>query len=252
MSRSIVSMDEHTIKTIWPYNLAYAAWCSGLGTVDKHDLSFALCIDPKALIDVTDKELNEKESHLIHLYFEKGMTYDEIASEIDRTRERVRQVIEKALRKLRYPGRSKRYSLHSWSKLNELIKENEDCKKEAAVLKFERENLEDHIKKFYDSEEYQKFAQKMLVEEFMDSYIDILELPVRVYNCLTRHSWHNLGNRNMTVRVLTSMTFEDVRGIKNIGQRTIEDILYRLNYYELGLKDMNWDQYQEMIKKGEI
>lgn len=252
MSRSIITMDEHTIKTIWPYNLAYAAWCSGLGTVDKHDLSFALCIDPKALIDVTDKELNEKESHLIHLYFEKGMTYDEIASEIDRTRERVRQIIEKALRKLRYPGRSKRYSLHSWSKLNELIKENEDCKKEAAVLKFERENLEDHIKKFYDSEEYQKFTQKMLVEEFMDSYIDILELPVRAYNCLTRHSWRNLGNRNMTVRVLTSMTFEDVRGIKNIGQRTIEDILYRLNYYELGFKDMNWDQYQEMIKKGEI
>ncbi len=239
MSRSIVTMDEHTIKTIWPYNLAYAAWCSGLGTVDKHDLSFALCIDPKALIDATDKELTERESHLIHLYFEKGMTYDEIASEIDRTKERVRQVIGKALRKLRYPGRSKCYSLYSWSKLNELIEENEDCKKEAAALKFERENLEDHIKNFYDSEEYQSFARKQLINEFMDSYIDILELPVRVYNCLARYSWNKLGNRHMTVRDLTSMTFEDVRGIKNIGQRTIEDILYRLNYYELGLKDMN-------------
>lgn len=252
MSRSIITMDERTIKTIWPYNLAYAAWCSGLGTVDKHDLSFALCIDPKALIDVTDKELTERESHLIHLYFEKGMTYDEIANEIDRTRERVRQVIGKALRKLRYPGRSKRYSLHSWSKLNELIKENEDCKKEAAVLKFERENLEDHIKNFYDSEEYQSFARKQLINEFMDSYIDILELPVRVYNCLARYSRNKFGNWHMTVRVLTSMTFEDARGIKNIGQRAIEDILYRLNYYELGLKDMNWDQYQEMTKKGEI
>lgn len=252
MSRSIVAMDEHTIKTIWPYNLAYAAWCSGLGTVNKHDLSFALCIDPKALIDVTDKELTERESHLIHLYFEKGMTYDEIASEIDRTRERVRQVIGKALRKLRYPGRSKRYSLHSWSKLNSLIEENERSNKEAAVLKLEYANLEDRIKNFYDSEEYQSFARKQLINEFMDSYIDILELSVRSYNCLTRYNLKKSGKRNMTVKELTSMTFEQVRSIKNLGQKALEDILYRLNYYELGLKDMNWNQYQEMTKKGEI
>lgn len=243
MSRSIVTMDEHTIKTIWPYNLAYAVL---------EDLNYAVCIDPKALIDITDKDLNERESKLIHLYYENGMTYDEIANEIERTRERVRQVIAKGLRKLRHPSRSKCYSLQSWTKLNELIEENESSKKEVAVLKLEYANLEDRIKQFYGSEEYQKFAQKMLIEEFMDSYIDILELPVRAYNCLTRYSRHILGNQHMTVRVITSMTFEQVYSIRNLGRKSIEDILYRLNYYELGLKDMNWDQYQEMIKKGEI
>lgn len=243
MSRSIITMDERTIKTIWPYNLAYAVY---------DDLNFAVCIDPKALIDITDKDLNERESKLIHLYYENGMTYDEIANEIERTRERVRQVIAKGLRKLKHPSRSNCYSLQSWTKLSELIKENESSKKEIAVLKLEYANLEDRIKKFYGSEEYQKFAQKILIEEFMDSYIDILELSVRAYNCLTRYSRRNLDKQYMTVKELTSMTLEDVQGIKNIGQRTIEEILYRLNYYELGLKDMNWDQYQEMIKKGEI
>ena len=98
MSRSIITMDERTIKTIWPYNLAYAV-CD--------DLNFAVCIDPKALIDITDKDLNERESKLIHLYYENGMTYDEIANEIDRTRERVRQVISKGLMAAGFPVSSK-------------------------------------------------------------------------------------------------------------------------------------------------
>jgi len=37
-----------------------------------------------------------------------GMTLDEIAEELDIHRERARQIIEKALRKLRHPSRSKR------------------------------------------------------------------------------------------------------------------------------------------------
>ena len=40
--------------------------------------------------------------------------------------------------------------------------------------------------------------------------------------------------------------------LRGCGQKTIEDILYKLSLFDLGLKDMNWDQYQEMIKKGEI
>ena len=55
--------------------------------------------------------LSEKEATIIKLYFginaEKGMTLDEIAQQFKITKERVRQIKERGLTKLRYKARSK-------------------------------------------------------------------------------------------------------------------------------------------------
>jgi len=57
------------------------------------------------------ESLSEKEAIIIKLYFginaEKGMTLDEIAQQFKITKERVRQIKERGLTKLRYKARSK-------------------------------------------------------------------------------------------------------------------------------------------------
>jgi RNA polymerase primary sigma factor len=60
--------------------------------------------------------LSEKEATIIKLYFginaEKGMTLDEIAQQFKVTKERVRQIKERGLTKLRYKTRSKNLKLY--------------------------------------------------------------------------------------------------------------------------------------------
>ena len=65
----------------------------------------------KIEIDRVLKTLSPRESHIIRLFYgigeESTMTLDEIGESIDLTRERVRQIKEKALRKLRHVSKSK-------------------------------------------------------------------------------------------------------------------------------------------------
>ena len=55
--------------------------------------------------------LTPREADIIRLYFgltdRPGMTLEEIGSEFDLTRERVRQIKEKAIRRLKHTSRSK-------------------------------------------------------------------------------------------------------------------------------------------------
>lgn len=52
--------------------------------------------------------LSPRQEYVIYKVFWQGCDYQEIADEFDVTRERVRQVYQKALRKLRSPNRISR------------------------------------------------------------------------------------------------------------------------------------------------
>lgn len=59
----------------------------------------------KKLIDNALSTLTEKEQHVIKLRFEEEMTYEQASHVMKVTRERIRQIEAKALRKLRHPSR---------------------------------------------------------------------------------------------------------------------------------------------------
>ena len=67
------------------------------------------------------KTLNDRESEVIRLYFglsnEHSFTLEEIGEKFNLTRERVRQIKEKAIRRLRHTSRSKNASHISWIKI---------------------------------------------------------------------------------------------------------------------------------------
>ena len=92
--------------------------------------------------------------------------------------------------------------------------------------------LSEHLKSFIDLSENAKTAEIMVEKEednkgkVLDMNIDELELSVRSYNCLKRAGIN-------TVEELTNKTSEDMMKVRNLGRKSLEEVLAKLK--ELGL-----------------
>ena len=93
--------------------------------------------------------------------------------------------------------------------------------------------LSEHLKLFINLSENAKNAEVMIEKEddekekVLEMSIDELELSVRSYNCLKRAGIN-------TVEELTNRTPEDMMKVRNLGRKSLEEGLAKLN--ELGLR----------------
>ena len=93
--------------------------------------------------------------------------------------------------------------------------------------------LSEHLSLFIDLSENAKTAEVMVEKEddekekVMEMSIDELELSVRSYNCLKRAGIN-------TVEELTNKTSEDMMKVRNLGRKSLEEVLAKLK--ELGLQ----------------
>lgn len=222
MSRNIMSLfellDSYKPEELWPNNLLKALFV---------DIPL---YDPDALLETIRQGLTERECDVIFKYYRDGMTYDEIAKKYDRTRERIRQIHNKALRKLKHKSRCEKYILRDYEYIEGLQKTID--------------RLSDYVL------ELEKILDKVpesIKEGVIESNKTILELPdlyVRSYNCLTRYARKNLNQKELYIGQLTDMTLEEVMSIRNIGKGSIKNILLSLkNYGGLQLKDCSYDDY---------
>ena len=92
--------------------------------------------------------------------------------------------------------------------------------------------LSEHLSLFIDLSENAKMAEVMVEkdedekEKVLEMSIDELELSVRSYNCLKRAGIN-------TVEELTNKTSEDMMKVRNLGRKSLEEVLAKLK--ELGL-----------------
>lgn len=92
--------------------------------------------------------------------------------------------------------------------------------------------LSEHLNLFIDLSENAKTAEVMVEKEndekekVLEMNIDELELSVRSYNCLKRAGIN-------TVEELTNRTAEDMMKVRNLGRKSLEEVLAKLK--ELGL-----------------
>lgn len=209
MSKRSKPLDiEKDYKKIWPYNLTYEIFSE-----IKH-------IDVSVFTQIIEEELKEKEADVIFCYYRDGKTLDEIGEKYSLTRERIRQIKAKAVRKLRYPHRAKRYILYSYDGITELQNKLSDLQK---IVLGEEETEEGAIE---------------------EPTTDVLNLSVRLYNCLSRYAWNKFGKRKLYISQLTDMTAEEVANIRNLGKRSFIELLYALKEYGgLGLKDCCYDDF---------
>lgn len=93
--------------------------------------------------------------------------------------------------------------------------------------------LSEHLSLFIDLSENAKTAEIMVEKEddekekVLEMSIDELELSVRSYNCLKRAGIN-------TVEELTNKTSEDMMKVRNLGRKSLEEVLAKLK--ELGLQ----------------
>ncbi len=99
--------------------------------------------------------------------------------------------------------------------------------------------LSEHLGLFIDLSENAKNTEIMVEKEndekekVLEMNIDELELSVRSYNCLKRAGIN-------TVEELTNKTSEDMMKVRNLGRKSLEEVLAKLK--ELGLSLSNVDE----------
>ena len=190
----------------WPYNMLIKAFIiDGTEPLSDKQLSGL----EKAMECFT-----EREAIAVKLYFKEEMTLDEVGKEMGITRERVRQVIAKALRKLRHPTRQNLIVYgEDFRNLNSYLKHLYEVKNEIA-------ELEAYIEEHKDT--YTELVKEDASFRINDLSIDELDLSVRSFNALKRKG---IKWASEAAALLNS---GEIVKVRNLGRKSYLEIAERL------------------------
>ena len=146
--------------------------------------------------------LTERERRVLDFRYKDGLTFEEIGKRFCVTRERIRQIHTKSLRKLRRPDRLN-YLKHG---VSGVISLKAEIVREAALASLPKPDIK---------------PEDITLEE--------LELSVRSYNCLKRAGMN-------TLREVSEMTFDELCNVRNLGKKSVDEICAVLTKYGITLK----------------
>lgn len=179
---------------------------------------------------MVESALTDRERRVVLARWTAPKTYEQLGKEFGITRERIRQIEAKALRKLVHPSRVLEFSCVSRKELAALLKE-----KEALAEQLER--AEKRIDALIDKVEPQNKTDdsKPLVDPVEGMDIDALDLTVRSFNCLARSGYRTVGQ----VICIPEQAFYHIR---NFGRKSAEEVITKI--HAMGLK-MEWERKGE-------
>ena len=197
--------------------------------------------------------VSDRERHVILNHYRDCLTLDELAEEYSISRERVRQIEAKALRKLRHPSRWQliRFGCEGCGVMKRK-KELEDEKKELLLREADVETLRELVDN--NTEELKKRAAAGNFDDATLKYIndtiehhdtgknadiEVMDLSFRSYNCLKRTGVSTIGELTDWIKNRgTQWT-----AIRNLGKKGIEEISGALKKFTGFTPD-------ELIEKG--
>ena len=151
--------------------------------------------------------LTYREHKVVEMRYANDMTFEKCGKSLGVTRERVRQIEAKALRKLQNPRFSKHYILDTINKAFEIDGER-------ARLERENNQLVARLNALGDKIAREKKTQERKVD------IDEMELSVRSYNCLRRAGINFVSD-------LEGMTYEKLKKVRNLGRKSILEVIQK-------------------------
>lgn len=156
--------------------------------------------------------LTERESNVIRLRYTEKMTLKAIGQIHDVTQERTRQILAKALRKLRHPTRANMFKAVPYTEIRESASEHDRLKRayELLVKAFEvctAKRAEPGV-----------IVPMAEMAATLQTPIDELNLSARSYNCLKR------AGKN-TLKDVCSMSERELYGIRNLGSKSASEIM---------------------------
>lgn len=203
---------------------------------------------------VTDKALSPRQQRVIYLKYREDYTYEEIGKELGITRERARQLVLKALSKLRHPryadyfiygveGAKAKYStkeiqsqiatlqlalnkakrqyeelIHNTNTLTSLIDKVRSAVADKNISEETGEELIGLLKEAGKIIEVEGPAETLS----LDTPIEVLSLSVRSYNCLRRNNIKTIGE-------LVACDADSISKIRGMGRKCLKEIIDKLD-----------------------
>lgn len=183
--------------------------------------------------DLENCWLDQREREIIWSFFKDEKTLQKIGDEQFISRERVRQIIAKAVEKLDYINSKFKWFYDDDNILNELINEKEVKIKHLTQKLNELKNISYYIDSLRFNENTTLGEIRSFLEENENTPLTLeiydLDLSVRTINCLKRA-------RIETVYELTQKTEEDLLKIRCLGKKCVLQIKEELDKLNLKLK----------------
>lgn len=159
------------------------------------------------------RELSDREQKVLKLRFENGLNLEQTGYRFGVTRERIRQVEARAIRKLRHPRHFKNWQFDTIGKAWKVAEERDRYKLENIGLK---EKISGIMKSLGVKESDIEKPEEPKKETDVD--IQEMELSVRSYNCLKRARIDRISD-------LEGMTVEKLMRVRNLGKRSTDEVV---------------------------
>ena len=182
--------------------------------------------DQAAGLEYALSTLSEREQKAIRLYYKEEKNLEETGKEFNVTRERVRQILAKGVRKLRHKSRSNYilYGLegcnarHETVNLERMIEKVNELHDELDMLEKAYEERKAALQEKMEAEELSK--QLPTATEALS--VDEMELSVRSYNCLCRADLKTVG------KICEAAEKGQLDRVRNLGRKCLIEILKRI------------------------
>lgn len=231
------------IIDIYPYNLALAIFENSWD--HKDDCRYESINKAKKLsiqgIEETLLTITDRERNVLKQIYEEGLTLKQVGINIGVGSDRIRQIRNKALRKLGHSSRITKMMAHSRETLERYVSERNDARIEIAVLKT--------ALKIHNEEQITPAERNCLISvsnklntpskelcsiieasNLVDVETEELGLSVRAYNCVKRAGINKLGD-------FFDKTISDISNLRNMGTKSLVEIINKLKEYGIELKE---------------
>lgn len=185
------------ICAVYPYNLLLDI-LEANGRSETDDVMY---YSPR-LVKEQILKLSEREQQVIEMRYSYNFTLEEIGQKLGVTRERIRQVEAKAIRKLRHPTFFYQMRVIPYKKYIDLLTE-----------KAEIENENHELREMLHMPEKKEKEKAIPIENF--------DLSVRAYNCLKRA---NLNTDEDVKNLYEKKGKSGFYNVRNLGKQSIDEI----------------------------
>lgn len=174
-------------------------------------------------IDFVLTTLYEREKQVLELRYNQGLTLDEVGALLNITKERVRQIECKAIRKLRHPSRLKTITepemcVELQNRITMLTKLQQDSHRTLNNLEERLKLLEsEHVEELNLINQIKEKYNFNLTEVQPNLTINDVDLSVRSYKCLKGANYNKLSD-------IAKLSYNDLTKIRNLGINSINEI----------------------------
>ncbi len=212
------------VETPYPYNLLDDVIDSRPTSSKEERWETPLSADQQDGFNLALSTLTVRERDMLRMYYEEGKTLNECGQELHLTRERIRQIVAKAVRKLRHPHRLKLilYGAEGYARYQEVHSRKAALDREEQLLDELDSDLASRRKMLEELSEGLCVGERTKPASIYLLPVEEMDLSVRSYNCLRRAGCDTLQD------VCDLAKSGKMTSVRNLGRRSMTEVLCKV------------------------